>query len=153
MPPPSLAEFFVKLQRYCTNDTRIIIEYYSYLWQMIVDVGEKLHISMPRRLQNWLTDCDIINFLELTGYEAIKLERKIICPLWIPAVSFILNRIVANLPIINLFALDHFLISRPLMARTEECSTSIVIPCRNEKDNVEQAIQRMPSFSKLIPNH
>src|SRR5438552_8014215 len=58
-----IQNFFESLKKFCYPHTRIIIEYYSYFWQSIFKVGEKLHLKMPQRLQNWVTYNDVFNFL------------------------------------------------------------------------------------------
>ena len=71
---------FEQLKKFCHPHTRVIIEYYSYFWQYFLKFGEKLHLKMPQRLQNWITYNDVGNFLALSGYEPIKVERSILFP-------------------------------------------------------------------------
>lgn len=134
------------LRRFCHSDTRVIIEYYSYLWQIILKLAERLRLKIPQIVQNWMTRKDLENFLKLTGYEPIVLQRKILFPKYIPIVSFLLNKIIANLPVINALTLNHFLIARPVFPDKQEYSVSIIIPARNEKGNIEQAVTRTPMF-------
>src|SRR3989338_494193 len=143
-----IQSFFVDLKKFCTKDTRIIIEYYSYFWQYILRLGEKLGQKIPQGIQNWLTAEDIKNFLVLSGYEFIKLERAILFPKYIWGLSAFINRIIANLPIFNALTLSHTIIARPLFKEEDQYSTTILIPCRNEKGNIEQAISRAPNFGK-----
>lgn len=141
-----IQEFLMVLRNFCMNDTRIIIEYYSYFWQYILKIGEKLHLKIPQKIQNWLTANDIQNFLVLCGYEIIKPERIILFPIKIWGISYIINRYIARLPILNALTLSHFLIARPLYEVKKDFSVSIIIPCRNEKGNIESAVVRTPRF-------
>jgi len=138
--------FFGALKKYCTNDTRIIIEYYSYFWQYILKFGEKFGLKMPKRTQNWLTYEDIFNFLNLSGYEPIKTERTTLFPKYIWGISYLINRFIAKLPFINQFTLNHFIVARPKIEVTKEYSVSILVPCRNEKGNIEEVMKRTPLF-------
>ncbi len=135
-----------KLPRLCTPQTRIIIEYYSYLWQLILKAGEKLGLKMPQPRLNWLTHHDIKNFLYLCNLEPVRIERKILFPIHFPFLSFLFNRIIANLPLINALTLNHFVIARPTPAAHQEYSVSIIVPARNEKGNIEAAVKRTPAF-------
>ncbi len=141
-------QFLKDLKRFCHSDTRIIIEYYSCLWQYILKLGEKLKTKMPQLLQNWLTADDITNFLHLEGYEPIKVERSIIYPKKIWGLSYLLNRYIAKLPVINALTLNHFIIARPVGEHQCEFSVSIIVPCRNEKGNIEAVVSRTPDFGK-----
>lgn len=138
--------FLEELRAFCHDDTRIVIEYYSVLWQYILRFAEKVRAKIPQKIQNWLTHTDIANFLELAGYEPIKKERSIIFPKNIWGISYLLNRYVAKLPLINALTLDHFIIARPRFDRHRDYSVSIVVPCRNEKGNIEAAVTRTPAF-------
>ncbi len=138
--------FLDNLKRFCGPHTRIIIEYYSYLWIYFLKLGEKLRLKMPQRIQNWLTYEDIENFLGLTGYEPIKRERAILLPANIILLSFLINKFIAKLPILNALTLNHFIVARPSIETKEDLSVTILIPARNEKGNIEPAIVRTPNF-------
>lgn len=138
--------FLKDLRRFCHDDTRVVIEYYSYFWQNILKLGEKIGAKIPQKIQNWITDGDMSNFLTLAGFESIKMERCILFPRNIWGLSYVLNRYIARLPVINAFTLNHFVIARPVFEHKQEYSVSIIVPCRNEKGNVEAAITRTPAF-------
>jgi len=138
--------FLKELRRFCHPRTRVIIEYYSYVWQTLLKWGERWHLKIPQKIQNWVTYHDICNFLTLTGFEPIKVERSILFPKKIWGFSYFMNTFVAKLPIFNALTLNHMVVARPLFEEKGECRVSIVIPCRNEKGNIEQAISRTPSF-------
>jgi len=139
-------DFFTRLKRFCRGDTRIIIEYYSYLWLIGLRVAERLRLKMPQQILNWLTPSDVKNFLTLAGFETVTTERRILMPVYIPVLSALVNRLLGNLPLINAFAMNYFLVARPQESAKEERSVSIVIPCRNEKGNIENAVRRTPAF-------
>ncbi len=143
-----IQEFLERLRGFCRADTRVIIEYYSYLWQYILKLGEKVGFKTPQRTQNWLTWQDIFNFLTLTGYEPIKRERTILFPFNIWGVSYLVNRYIAKLPVLNALTLNHFIIARPLFECAQDHSVTIMVPCRNERGNIEQAVTRTPVFGK-----
>ncbi len=140
--------FLKELKKFCAGDTRIIIEYYSYFWQYLLKLGEKFHFKIPQKIQNWLTTQDLINFLILEGYDPIKTERCIIVPKKIWGISYVLNRYIAKLPVVNALTLNHFIVARPIFEEKKDFSVTIVIPCRNEKGNIKAAIQRTPVFAK-----
>lgn len=141
-----IQQFFLDLKRFCHARTRIIIEYYSHFWQYVLRLGEAVHFKMPQKLQNWVTWQDIYNFLSLTGYEPVKKQRAILCPVYVPGLSFFLNRFLARLPVFNALALNHMIIARPVVPQDRELSVSIIIPSKNEKGNIEQAVRRVPAF-------
>ncbi|MBF0570576.1 MAG: glycosyltransferase [Candidatus Omnitrophica bacterium] len=138
--------FLEILKRFCASDTRIVIEYYSYLWRSLLKAAEFTGRKIPQQEQNWLTFNDISNFLKLAGYDVIKSERTTLLPFNIWGISFLLNKYLAKLPLFNALTLNHFIIARPLFDQAREYSVTILVPCRNEKGNIEQALLRTPIF-------
>ncbi len=139
---------FGNLKKISHKDSKIIISNYNYLWEPILKFAELIGLKAKQPLQNWLSTNDILNLLELEGFERIKSFKKILLPIRIPILNFIFNRIVANLPIFTNLSLTNFIISRPKIENNEELSVSIVIPARNERGNIENAIIRTPQFGK-----
>src|SRR6185312_5529838 len=62
----------------------------------------------------------------------------------------LMNRFVATLPVIRKLSLRNYVVARPLPPQAAHpLSASVVIPCRNERGNIEAAIRRLPP---LCPN-
>ena len=137
-----------KMQSCCHDRTKIIINYFNYLWSPILKAAERFGLKMPQSAQNWLTPGDITNLLYLAGYDIIKAERRMLIPRSIPILSSILNKFIATLPGIRLLCLSIYLVAKPThsVCHQKEFSTSVVIPCLNEKGHIEDAISRLPEF-------
>jgi len=128
--------------------TKLIISNYNYLWEPVLRLGEFIGLKQKQPVQNWLSYSDIKNLLELEGYEAVKVERKLLLPKYIPLLNFILNKFIANLPVINHLNLICFITAKPRIEEHKEYSVSIIIPAKNEKGNIENAVIRTPKFGK-----
>jgi 2-polyprenyl-3-methyl-5-hydroxy-6-metoxy-1,4-benzoquinol methylase len=145
-----IQNFLDCLKKFCHPHTRIIIEYYSVFWQYFLKLGEKIHAKIPQQSQNWITHQDVCNFLALTGYQPIKIERSILFPKNIWGLSYFLNRFVAKLPVFNALTLNHFIIARPVFDDIKDYDVTVLIPCRNEKGNIEPAVARLPDFGRSV---
>ncbi|MDQ1339441.1 MAG: hypothetical protein QG567_593 [Campylobacterota bacterium] len=145
-----IQEFFKKLKAVCTYETKIVINYYSQLWRPVLKFGEKFGLKMPQKLQNWLPLEDIQNLLYLADFETIKTSRRMIFPRKIPYVSYFMNNFLAKMPIFKHLSLTHFVVAKPIGVpeNTDEMTCTVCIPCRNEKGNIEAAIQRTPKMGK-----
>lgn len=139
-------DFFKNIRSYVSPNTKIIISTYNYIWEPILRFGEFLRLKAKQPLQNWLNVRDIKNVLNLEDFEIIKVENKLLLPKFIPLINFFFNKIFANLPGINSLDLIHFITARPVNFKPQEYSVSIIIPARNEKGNIENAIKRTPEF-------
>lgn len=142
-----IEETFLRLRAFCRPDTRIIISYYNFLWEPILKLGELLGLKMPQQHQNWLSSDDIANLLSLAQYQVVKTESRLLLPKKIPWLSSFINRYLASLPAIRRLCLCRYVVARAMNIRDKrDFSTTILVPCRNEKGNVEDAVRRIPPF-------
>lgn len=146
---------FTELNKVCHERSKIIVNYYSKLWEPALSVAEKLGLKTPGPQQNWLTQQDINNLLYLAGFDVYRNNRRMMLPLYIPILSPLLNRYIAKLPIFKSFCINHFSFAQPRLSYAaadvkDKFSTTVVIPARNESGNIENAILRMPDFGKHI---
>jgi len=141
--------FFVDMQGLCHESTRIIISYYSYGWEPIVKLSEALGIKPKDNPSNFLPRRDLINLLQQSSYECIKSEKRELLPLTIPLIGNHLSLFLSSLPFVRSLSLRSYDIFRYLTLDSGTknfTSASIVIPCKNEKGNIEQAVKRIPKF-------
>jgi SAM-dependent methyltransferase len=139
---------FERLHRWCGPKTRVVVSYYNLLWEPLLKLGELVRLKMPTPSQSWLSPDDVANLLVLSDFEVVKIERRLLCPVFVPLLSWLLNHLGA-FPGINRACLTHYVVARPRpRPEVEPLSTTIVIPCRNERGNIEAAVHRMPRFGE-----
>lgn len=143
--------FMDQLAPVCRDHTRIVITYFSHLWEPVLSLAEALSLRMPHPKLNWLSMDDIVNSLEMSDFERVHLERRLIMPVSLFGLGSLINKYIAPLPLIRRLCLRHYIVARLPSPQTERAmSTSIVIPCRNERGNIEDAITRLPAFCEDI---
>jgi SAM-dependent methyltransferase len=139
-----------ELHKVSKPDTRVIIIYYNYLWEPVLKFAETVGLRMRHLLQHWLPLDSIENLLYLNDFEVIKKGYRFLLPVYIPIVSSFFNKFLAKLPFFWKLSLVEVLIARPIGYRKppQEVTCSVIIPCRNEKGNIEQAVLRTPDMGK-----
>ncbi len=139
------------LRSLCTHDTRIVVAYYSRMWEPILLTAQALRLQMPQVKQNWLSTEDIENLLDLADFEVIKREWRQLIPRRLLGLGLLLNRLVAPLPLIRRACLRNYVVARSLLGSPiAPRSATVLVPCRNERGNVEAAVQRIPRFCEDI---
>lgn len=134
------------IRRLCYPHTRIVISQYNFLWELFIKILEFLGLKQKQPNQNWFSNKDVEGLLALENFQVVKMERKVWLPVYIPILNFLFNRIFANLPGFNLLNLVNLIVSRPILSEDKEASVTIVVPARNERGNIENAILRTPDF-------
>jgi SAM-dependent methyltransferase len=126
--------------------TKVIISSYSYIWEPVLKFGELTGLKARQPLQSWLTAGDIAGLLNMEEFEIVKLDRKLLIPKYIPLLNTIFNTFLANLPGFNSLCLVNLITARPVYRPQEQFSVTIVVPARNERGNIENAILKTPDF-------
>ena len=144
-------ETFRSLHRYCRPDTRVIVSYHARLWEPLLLLYARLRTGHPWRPSNWLSSQDIANLFELADFDVIKREWRILLPFRLFGLGRLINRFVATLPLIRKLCLRNYIVARPRPRKPlGDLSATVVVPCRNERGNVEAAVKRLPKFCSDI---
>lgn len=134
----------------CHSDTRIISVYFNYLWKPLLVLTEKMKLRMPGLERHWLPISDIENMFELADFEMVKFDYKVLFPAYIPLISSLTNTYLANLPLFRKLALNSIFIARSKRKQQEKRSdtVSVIVPCRNERENIEPAAKEIPDMGR-----
>jgi SAM-dependent methyltransferase len=137
------------LRPLCQRHTRLVITTYNHLWEPFVTFAEWIGMKVPRTEQNWLSTSDIRNLLKLAGFEALETHRIVLLPKYLPLLSGLLNRFCARLPFLSKLCMTQVVVARvlPPPISRQALSVSVVIPCKNERGNVEDAARRVPNLA------
>ena len=135
------------LHHMCTADTRLIIVYYSRMWEPILRLGEAISLKQPSLQQNALSTEEIGNLLKLADFEVIKREWRQLVPRHLLGLGTLINRFIAPLAIIRRGCIRNYIVARSMRLPLPPVkSATVLVPCRNERGNIEGAVRRLPQF-------
>lgn len=134
----------------CDRHTRLIVISYNHLWEPLVTLAEWLGMKVPTIEQNWLSHKDISSLLALSGYDMLGQRRAVLCPKYIPLLSAFLNAFCARLPGLNRLCMTEIHVARviPEPVRPKDIAVSVIVPCKDERGNIEDAVRRIPKLGK-----
>lgn len=135
------------LHSLCSPETRLIVSYFSWKWEPLLRFIEKIGLKMQQIEMNWMSTEDIYGLLRLADFDPIKREWRLLVPKYLFGLGALLNRYLGPLPLIRRASLRNYVVARPLKeVRRQELSVTVLIPCRNEEGNIENAVRRIPQF-------
>jgi SAM-dependent methyltransferase len=141
---------FELLHPLCSAETRIVVSYYSRLWEPLLRLAERVGLKMPTRTQNWLSTDDIRAILALADFEEIKREWRQLLPKRLAGLGPLVNRFLGTLPVLRKLSVRNYLVLRSRrVVRPRQPSLSVIVPCRNERGNVEAAVRRLPQIAPI----
>lgn len=139
--------FLAGLHGLCSRETRLVIGYFSHLWYPLLRLADRLQLRMSYPEQNVLSPADVAALAQLSDFDPVKSEQRVLSPMRLLGLGRFLNRFISVLPGIRALALRHYVVCRSLRAPGEDVrSATVVVPARNERGNIEPAIQRIPKF-------
>lgn len=143
---PDIQTALEKIKRSAHARTRLHITSLNTPWKFVLRWAQWCGAVMPQPSSNWLSTQDIINLLELAGWEVVRCEMLQLIPLNVPLLSPLFNRVLVRWPLLR-----HFGITVAITARLRvpprldgEISCSVVVPARNEAGNIRPALERIP---------
>jgi ubiquinone/menaquinone biosynthesis C-methylase UbiE len=142
---------FKQLANLSKPSTRLIINYFNRIWQLPLDLAKFFHLATPTLEQNWLSVQDTNNLLNLGDFEVIRNWEEVLCPLPIPVIAPLCNKILVRLWPFQAMSMTCFSLARPNPARfkqKKQYSVSVVIPARNEAGNIASIFKHTPQMGK-----
>ena len=135
------------LQAYCAPHTRIILNCHRHLWNIPLRIAQAVGIATPNLPQNWLTRHDLINLLEITGFQCLQGWNEIIAPVALPLGANFANRYLAKIWPFYALGLANFMVARPLQKPLcANPTVSVIVAARNEAGHIEELLARIPEM-------
>ncbi len=138
-----LMEIYEKLN----GSSRVFAVLYSPYLKPLYQIANFLRIKEIKIPSTFVTENDLKNLCRISGYELIGLRPCAYIPIDIPLISRFFNFILPLVPLIQKLPVASLAIIRPLKTKEIKRSISIIIPARNEKNNIERCITGIPKFS------
>jgi hypothetical protein len=132
----------------CEERGRLVIYTINGLWAPIVQLAERLGLKVSAIEPNWLSEDDLKNLLVLARFEWLKTYRAVLAPINVPGISWLLNRVIAKVPLLDRLCFVEVLVARPIPAPIDPSTVgvSVIVPCRNERGNIADAVRRIPEM-------
>ena len=138
------------LQKSATARTRLYISSLNTLWHPLLVTGQGIGTVVRQPPSNWLSQGDLLNLLELSGWEVVTASTEQMLPFHIPLIGGFFNRFLVRLPLFRHFGATLFIVARPKLKPdlNSEISCSVVVPARNESGNIRAALERIPTLGR-----
>lgn len=139
-----------RVNAHCTQSTRVAIINYNQLWDPVLVLASSMGLRSPYVEPNWVSAEDVHRFLALSGFTPIRTHQILLVPKYIPLISELLNEFLAKLPGLRRLCMIQVIVARPkpVVHEENETTVSVIVPCRNEKGNVQAAVERIPDMGK-----
>ena len=139
---------FEKVKDWSTQSTRVVVVTYNRIWRPLILIAEAFKLKPASNSENYVPYAQVVNLLELSGFEVTRSRDGILLPIHVPGFSTFVNRWMAPLPLLRHLCLVKVTTARKVSReiRPPE-SVSIVVAARNEEGNIDEIIRRLPQLA------
>ncbi len=135
----------VQLKTKLSRTSRVIAVLYNPYLRWLYNLANRLRIRKGELPSTFVTQIDLQNIVKVAGYEIVRQRLAVYCPWKLLGVGNAVNRILPLVPLVRWLSLTSIVVLRPLTPLSRP-GLSCVIPARNERGNIENALKRFPEL-------
>jgi SAM-dependent methyltransferase len=129
------------LAAHLEEDGRVYLTCFNFLWGLPLGIASRLGVTEPSPEENWFSEGTLTSVFTLSGLEYVHFEDRILVPFDLPA----LNKYASRVPPFRYGSLYRtYVLRRRRVQREARPTVSVIIPARNEAQNIRGAVSRMP---------
>ena len=126
---------------------RIVVALYNWYFAWLFRIADRLGLRQGPPIITFVTQSDLDQLARLAGFEVVRLRPVAYVPWHFFGLGSLFNVAMPAIPGLRWLSLVTVAVLRPVVpAESARPSLSIVIPARNERGNIENALDRMPDF-------
>jgi hypothetical protein len=126
---------------------RVVVALYNWYFAWLFRLADRFGLRQGPPIITFVTQADLDQLARLAGFELVRLRPVAYVPWHFFGIGTLLNVVMPAVPGLRWLSLVTVAVLRPrIPSARERPSLSIVIPARNERGNIENALRRMPDF-------
>jgi len=146
-----ILDFLSTLREKLPEDARLIYMNFSWIWAPFFRLGGLIGFSRKSPHWKFYRQNDLDCFLEMSGWQNVLKEKRFMLPVKIPLLGLLFDNFLVRLPWIRNLALNTIYLARKTAeGNHDDRDVTVLVPCKNEEDNIEHAVNRMPRFGKSL---
>jgi hypothetical protein len=135
-----------RIHRLLPRGGRVVAVLYNSYLAWLYRLASWLGVRQGPQPCTFLTETDLRSIATLSDFEIVRMRPVGFSPWRLFGLGDLLNRVLPVIPFVRQFSLAHVVVLRPVKVSKRRPSLSIVIPARNERGNIENALKRMPEL-------
>ncbi|HEY3189303.1 MAG TPA: bifunctional class I SAM-dependent methyltransferase/glycosyltransferase family 2 protein [Solirubrobacteraceae bacterium] len=150
---PEVHAVFAAIVRHLHPFSKVIITSTNPLWSALVKLAHLAGTGTPDVPRNFTSNLDLINLLELGGYDVVESGWRLPCPVGLPGLARVANTVGPRLPVVRGLSLVEYVIARLAAPAPGDPRATVVIPCFNEVENIGEAVERtaqQPGVGEIV---
>ena len=135
----------MELKSRLSHSSRVVIVLYNSYLSFVYWLANRSGLRRAELPGTFITQVDLRGLAELTGFEIVRQRPSVYVPWRLWGLGDLANRILQVVPLLRWLSLAYVVTLRPIVPRRASGLTC-VIPARNERGNIEDALKRFPDL-------
>jgi len=136
---------FTELKQRLARTSRVLVVLYNPYLRWLYSLANRLGVRRGELPDTFVVRSDLENMARLAGFEIVWERNTAYVPFRLLGIGELLNRLLPLVPLLRWLSLTYLAVLRPVIASTPS-GLSCVIPARNERGNIENALRRFPEL-------
>jgi len=145
-----IQELLSSMKPRLSRTSRVAVVVYNFYMSWLYRLANWLGVRKDPVGSTFLTVGALQNIMRLSGFELVRIRPTIYFPWRLLGLGDLINSILTTVPGFRWMGLVSILVIRPIIADATAPTLSIVIPARNERGNIENALKRMPDLGAQL---
>jgi hypothetical protein len=128
-----------------SRTSRLLLVLYNPYLRWLYTLANRVGLRAGDLPSTFVTRSDLENLARLSGFEVLRHRGCVYFPSRLLGLGNVINRTLRLIPGVKWLALTDLVLMRPVIARGS-AGISCVIPARNERGNIENALKRFPNL-------
>jgi hypothetical protein len=129
-----------------SRNSRVLVVLYNPYLRWLYTLANRLGIREGELPSTFITRSDLVNLAEISGFQIVRQRHVAYLPWRIFGLGDLVNRVMPTLPLLRWLSFTYLVVLRPIIPQMPS-GISCVIPARNERGNIENALKRLPDLS------
>jgi hypothetical protein len=129
-----------------SRNSRLVVILYNPYFRWLYRLANRLGFRKGEVPTTFVRRVDLENLAKLGGFEIVRAEPKLYFPFFLFGLGEIVNRLLPLIPLLRWLGLVYLTVWRPIIP-SKALGLSCIIPARNERGNIENALLRFPALS------
>jgi hypothetical protein len=125
--------------------SRVVVVLYNPYFRGVFWLATRIGLRSGPLPSTFVTRDSLSALAALSGYSIVQVKPVGYVPFGMLGIGTFINRLMPTVPLLRWFGAAAVVVLRPV-ATSPPPSLTVVIPCRNERGNIEAALTRLPSF-------
>jgi hypothetical protein len=137
----------LQLKTRLARTSRLVVVLYNPYLRWAYRLANRLGLRKGDLPSTFVTRVDLQNIAKVAGFEIVRQRQALYCPLRLLGLGTVVNRVMPLIPLARWMSLTSIVVLRPIVPASQQ-GISCVIPARNERGNIENALKRFPDLGR-----